>query len=91
MVLPIRALLDSVKRLLKEDLYVGRGSRQRSLTKSHYCNTFTVSEYNREAAIAGFRDVPLLDRSLYISLWTLSGRHAWFATVVPRRSATEMS
>ena len=43
MVLPIRAHLDSVKRLLKGDLYMGRRSRQRSLPKSRYCNTFKVS------------------------------------------------
>ena len=30
MVIPIRAHLDSVKRLLKGDVYIGRGSRQRA-------------------------------------------------------------
>ena len=34
MVLPIRANLYRVKRLLNGDLYMGRGSRQRSLPKS---------------------------------------------------------
>ena len=61
MVLPIRAHLDRGKRLLKGDLHIGRGSRQRSLAVSRYCNT-KVSEYGREAAIAGFRDTLLLDR-----------------------------
>ena len=36
MVLPIRAHLDRVKRLLKGDLHIGRGSRQRSLAVSRY-------------------------------------------------------
>ena len=44
MVLQIRAHLDSVKRLLSGDLYIGRGSRQRSLGKSRQCNTFKVAE-----------------------------------------------
>ena len=56
MVLPIRGCLGSVKRLLKGDLYIGRGSRQRSLAKSRYCNTFKVSDVGREMAIERFRE-----------------------------------
>ena len=74
MVLPIRGCLDSVKRLLKGDLYIGRGSRQRSLAKSRYCNTFKVSEVGREMAIEKFRETTQADQVLYRSLWTLSGR-----------------
>ena len=74
MVLPISGCLDSVKRLLKGDLYIGRGSRQRSLTKSRYCNTSKVSEVGREMAIDKFRESLLQDQALYRSLWTLSGR-----------------
>ena len=74
MVLPIRRCLDSVKRLLKGDLYIGRGSRQRSLSKSRYFNTFKVSEVGREMAIDKFRETLLHDQTLYRSLWTLSGR-----------------
>ena len=73
MVLPIRGCLDSVKRLLKGDLYIGRGSRQRSLSKSRYCNTFKVSEVGREMAIDKFRE-SLQDQTLHRSLWSLSGR-----------------
>ena len=74
MVLPIRGCLDSVKRLLKGDLYIGRGSRQRSLAKSRNCNTFKVSEVGREMAIERFRETLKQDQVLYCSLWTLSGR-----------------
>ena len=74
MVLPIRGCLDSVKRLLKGDLYIVRGSRQRSLTKSRYCNTFKVSEVGREMAIDKFRETLRQDQALHRSLWTLSGR-----------------
>ena len=63
MVLPIRGCLDSVKRLLKGDLYIGRGSRQRSLAKSRYCNTFKVSEVGREMAIDKFRESLLQDQA----------------------------
>ena len=59
---------------LKGDLYIGRGSRQRSLIKSRYCDTFKVSQYGRDAAINGFREALLPDRKVYDSLWTLSGR-----------------
>ena len=74
MLLPVRGHLDAIKRLLKGDLYIGRGSGQRSLPKSRYCNTFKVSQYGRVAAIAGFRDALISDRKLHSSLWTLSGR-----------------
>ena len=67
-VLPVRGHLDSIKRLLKGDLHIGRGSRQRSLAKSRYCNTFKGAQYGRSAAIAGFREVLLSDQQLYDSL-----------------------
>ena len=73
LVIPIRAHLDSVRRLLKGDIYIGRVSRQRSLPKNRYCNNFKVSVHGREAAIAGFRDMLLRDRKLYSSVRTLSG------------------
>ena len=74
MVLPVRGHLDAIKRLLKGDIYIGRGSRQRSLAKSRFCKTFQVSQYGRLAAIAAFRDALVSDQKLHNSLWTLSGR-----------------
>ena len=73
MVVPTKAHLDSVKRSLKGDIYVERGSRQIFLPRSRCCNNFKVAEYGRDSAIAGFWDILLLDRSPYASLWTLSG------------------
>ena len=67
------ATLDSIKRLLKGDIYIGRGSRERSLLKSRYCNTFKVSQVGRSVAISSFRQALLADPALYNSLWTLSG------------------
>ena len=65
MILPTRGCLDSVKRLLKGDLYIGRGSRQRSLAKSRYWNTFKVSEVGREMAIDNFRETLRQDQVFF--------------------------
>ena len=73
LVVPVRGHLDSIKRLLKGDVYIGRGSRQRSLLKSRYCNTFKVSQVGRSVAISSFRQALLADPAIYNSLWTLSG------------------
>ena len=73
LIVPIRGHLDSIKRLLKGDVYIGRGSRQRSLPKSRYCNTFKVSQVGRAVAISSFRQALLADPALHNSLWTLSG------------------
>ena len=74
MVLPGRGHLDTIKRPPKGDLYIGRGSRQRSLARSRYCKTFKVSQHGRVVAILGFRDALISDRKLHSSLWALSGR-----------------
>ena len=73
LVIPILAHLDSMKRLLKGDIYIGRGSKQRGLPRSRYCNNFKMSEHGRVAAIASFRDMLHQDSALHASLWTLSG------------------
>ena len=73
LVVPVRGHLDSIKRLLRGDVYIGRGSRQRSLPKSRYCNTFKVSQVGRSLAISSFRQALLSDHVLLNSLWTLSG------------------
>ena len=70
---PVRGHLDSIKRLLRGDVYIGRGSRQRSLPKSRFCNTFKVSQVGRSLAISSFREALLSDHVLLNSLWTLSG------------------
>ena len=73
LVVPVRGHLDSIKRLLRGDVYIGRGSRQRSLPKSRYCNTFKVSQVGRSVAISSFREALRADPALRNSLWTLSG------------------
>ena len=73
LVVPVRGHLDSIKRLLRGDVYIGRGSRQRSLPKSRYCNTFKVSQVGRSIAISSFREALRADPVLLNSLWTLIG------------------
>ena len=53
-VVPVRGHLDSIARLMSGDQYIGRGSRQRKLEKSHFSNPYKVSEYGRENAIRLF-------------------------------------
>ena len=53
MVLPISGHLDSIARMMVGDYYIGRGSRQRALGQSPFCNDFKVSVYGREMATEG--------------------------------------
>ena len=72
-VLTIRANLDAIKRLMIGDYYIGRGSRQRELSKSIFCNTQKVSAVGRERAIQLFEKDLSGNSKLCERLWTLSG------------------
>ena len=43
-ILPIRGYLEGIKKLMKGDMYIGRGSSLRGLSRSICCNTFKVSK-----------------------------------------------
>ena len=73
-ILGTRGHLDSIRSFTKGDLYIGRGSRQRKLLRSSYCNNYKVAEVGRAQAISLFREHLHGDKALYASLWTLSGR-----------------
>ena len=73
MVLPIREHLDVVKRLVLGDYFFGRGSRQRGLGRSTFCNDFKVAVYGRQEAINRFAYKLSTDAELRGRLWTLSG------------------
>ena len=79
LVVPVRGHLDSIKRLLRGDVFLGRGSRQRSLSKSRYCNTFKVSQVGRSLAISSFREALLADPVLLNSLWDF----IWYEVSLP--------
>ena len=60
LIVPIRGHLDSIKRLMAGDVYIGRGSRQRGLEKSRWGNPFKLATHGRTRPIvvlrvAGFR------------------------------------
>ena len=73
MVLPCCGHLDSIKQPMRGDLFIGRGSRQRSLKKSLWCNPFKVSEYGRDVAGSMFEDHLRTDQDLNDALWQVSG------------------
>ena len=73
MVVPARAWLEEVRKFMRGDYYIGRGSTQRGLTQSQICNDYKVSVYGRKEAIwrceRKLRTHPVLRESL----WTMSG------------------
>ena len=71
--MPTRGHLDDVRRLLRGDYYVGRGSRQRGLRRSFYANDYKVSVYGRETAIRHFTHKLATDTELQQGLRSLSG------------------
>ena len=73
MVLPSRGHLDTINRMMTGDYFIGRGSRQRSLKKSIFCNAHKVSAVGRDRAIELFNTNLSNDLNLLAQLWTLSG------------------
>ena len=65
LVLPTRADLETVKRMMKGDTYIGRGCRQRGLTRSVFGNPYKLCDYGRSQAVAKYRQ--LLDDSPELS------------------------
>ena len=68
LVIPTREHLDWVKMLMVGDTYIGRGSRQRNLPKSRFCNVYKVSQYGRSAAITNFRQYLQRTRDLRVNM-----------------------
>ena len=73
MVLPTRAWLDEVRKFMRGDYNIGRGSTQRALTQSLFCNGYKVSVYGRKEAIWRFEQQLKSDPVLRETLWTMSG------------------
>ena len=55
------------------DRYVGRGSRQRNLPKSRYCNIYKVAEHGRASALTLYQQHLDSSAELKRSIWTLTG------------------
>ena len=73
LVVPTRGHLDAVRRMLRGDLYIGRGCRQRGLARSRWCNDFKVSVHGRATAISKFSKKLQQDEALRADVWSLSG------------------
>ena len=72
-ILPVRGHLDSIKCLMKGDLYTGRGYRQRGLSCSQFANPYKVAKFGRSRAIELFSTFLQDNAQLRSALWTLSG------------------
>ena len=66
--LPIRGHLDGIKAMMKGDVYIGRGCRQRGLKRSPHCNNYKVANYGRRAAIELF-EKHLLSSPSYLKIY----------------------
>ena len=53
-ILPVRGHLDAIKCLMKGDLYIGRGCRQRGLSCSQFANPYKFAKFGRSRAIELF-------------------------------------
>ena len=72
-ILPVRGHLDAIKCLMKGDLYIGRGCRQRGLSCSQFANPYKVAKFGRSRAIELFSTFLQDNAQLRSALWTLSG------------------
>ena len=72
-VVPICGHLDSIRRLMLGDIYIGRGARERDLPKSIWGNPFKVAKYGRRMAIDEYGKTLVADGGLHARIWSLSG------------------
>ena len=73
MVVLTRAWLEEVRKFMRGDYYIGRGSTQRGLTQRLFCNDYKVSVYGRKEATWRFEQKLTSDSALRETLWTMSG------------------
>ena len=72
-VVPTRGHLDSIRRLMLGDVYIGRGARERDVPKSIWGNPFKVAKYGRRMAIDEYAKTLVADGGLHTRIWTISG------------------
>ena len=71
--------------------FFGRGSTQRGLKKSLWCNPFKVSQHGRALAVLKFEHHLRTDQDLNDALWQLSGAPSVVPLPTRRRVVTVMS
>ena len=57
---------------MKGDQGIGRGSKQRNLTKIRYCNDFEVAAHGRDMAMRKLPEKLYADSGTLADVWTLS-------------------
>ena len=78
-IVPTRGCLEKIRRRLKGDEYIGRGSTQRGLGRSSLCNTYKVSVKGRKLAIQNFAEAIRTNQNLREHLPRLAGkRFVWY-------------
>ena len=75
MVVPTRCCLDLVKKFMRGDRYIGRGSAQRGLKRSVWANSYKVSHFTRKVAIEKYKEELVQNKDLRFQLWSLPGLH----------------
>ena len=74
LVLPIRGYLEDIKAMMKGDVYIGRGCRQRGLKRSPFCNNCKKLRATADRLPSNCFEKHLLSSSQLLErLWTLSG------------------
>ena len=73
MVVPIHGCVDMVKKFMRGDRYIGRGSAQRGLKRSVWANSYKVSQFTRGVGIEKYTEELQQNKDLRGKLWTLSG------------------
>ena len=88
-IVPVRGCLEKIRRLLKGDEYVGRGSSQRGLGRSPLRNSYKDSVFGRKLAVQKFteeiRTNPKLREHLLSSIWKTLDMPLSAVAGVPRR------
>ena len=74
LIVPIRGHLDTIRRMLRGDFYIGRGSRQLGLSCSEFANDLKVSVHGREVSISKFTQKLAESDYLKSQLRSLSGK-----------------
>ena len=70
---PVRGHLDGLRSMMVRNVYIGRGSSQRGLARSRWCNDFKVAVYGRDHATAQLVEKLVSDDALRARLWSCSG------------------
>ena len=75
---------DDTKRFMLGDLYIGRGSKQRNVTRSRFCNPYNVVHYGSNQAVSPFTQYLDDDISSRSEVWVETHQPLLGKREVPR-------